>query len=412
MRIITVPMPDNPSVTVFVMVEAGSKYEAKESGGLSHFLEHMVFKGTEKRPKASDISRELDAIGAHYNAFTGHEYTGYYAKSAKRHLDKVIDVVSDMYLNPIFDPNEIKKESGVIVEELRMYKDLPQQHVHEIMSELLYGDQPAGRSIIGTEETIKSFGKDDFLAYRKDHYVAGATTVVISGSITEKEMIKKITKAFEKIPNTKKKGKLKVKETQNEPAVRASYKETDQTHLVIALRTFSITDKRNSVMRVLSGILSGGLSSRLFSKMRDELGICYYINASHDVYTDHGNLSISAGVDNSRVEEGIKGIMEELERLKTELVSEAELKKVKDNIAGTAMLELETSDARAQYAGYLETMKHEVETPEEIIKRVNKVTAKDVQKLAKQIFVNNGLNLAMIGRTKDTGAFNEYFRFK
>jgi predicted Zn-dependent peptidase len=401
LRVITVPMPDNPAVTVLVMVEAGSKYETKDISGLSHFLEHMVFKGTPKRPQASLISKELDSLGAHYNAFTGQEYTGYYAKADTRHFDRVLDVVSDMYLNPLFDAAEIEKEKGVIIEELRMYKDLPHRHVHDLLSNLLHGDQPAGWDVIGTEETIKSFNRDHFINYRKDHYISSATTVVVSGSFNEAEVLEKITKAFDGMLKDGKKDKLPVKEAQTAPAFKIEFKDTDQTHLVIALRTFDIFDKRIPTMRVLSAVLGAGMSSRLFSKMRDQLGICYYVNAAHDPSTDHGNLTIAAGVDNSRVEQGIKGILEECIRLKSELVPEDELKKVKDYIAGTTMLELETSDARAEFSGFQETIKKKVESPEEILARIQAVTAEDIQKLAKEIFVDKGLNLALIGKSKE-----------
>jgi predicted Zn-dependent peptidase len=196
LRIITVPMVDNPSVTVLVMVEAGSKYENKTTNGLSHFLEHMVFKGTPRRPKAIDISKELDSIGSHYNAFTTQEFTGYYAKVDKRHLDTVIDVVSDMYNNPLFDEEEIKKEKGVIAEEIKMYQDLPQQHVQDVFMELLYGDTPTGWNVAGTVENVKSFTREDFIKYRSQHYLASSTIVVVSGSIDENETIGKIEKAF------------------------------------------------------------------------------------------------------------------------------------------------------------------------------------------------------------------------
>ncbi|MGC9605437.1 MAG: pitrilysin family protein [Minisyncoccia bacterium] len=400
LRIVTVPMPDNPAVAVLVMVEAGSKYETKRTSGISHFLEHMTFKGTPKRPKAIEISRELDSIGAHYNALTSHEFTGYWAKAGAKHLDKVLDVVSDMYLHPLFDAKEIEKEKGVIIEELRMYKDLPQRHVHDVLSGLLYGDQPAGRNIIGTEKTIKSFGRDDFLEYRAAHYVGSATTVIVAGSFDEKKIVGQIEKAFAGIPRTVKKEKPGVKESQKKPAIKTVFKETDQTHLAIAVRTFSLFDPRIPAMDVLSTILGGGMSSRLFSKMRDELGICYYIGASHDPYTDHGDLAISAGVDNSRVEEAVKGILSECSRLKTELVPAAELKKAKDSIAGRTLLDLETSDARAEFFGLEETLKHKLESPEEQIAKINAVTAADVRKLAREIFVDKGLNLALVGRTK------------
>ncbi len=400
LRLITIPMADNPSVTVLVMVEAGSKYETKETNGISHFLEHMVFKGTPTRPTASDISRELDSIGAQYNAFTSQEFTGYYAKAAVRHTDKIIDVVSDMYINPLFDQKEITKEKGVIIEELRMYRDLPQKHVHDVMTSLLYGDQPAGWEIIGTEDTIKSFVRDSFVKYRNEHYVASATTVVVSGSFNEKTIASQIEKAFAKVLAGKKNAKLPVKEAQKKPAIAIEAKETDQTHLVISVRTFSVHDSRVPVMSVLSAILDGGMSSRLFRKMRHELGICYYIRGSHDAMTDHGNFAISAGVDNSRVEVAIKEILAECARLTIEPVGADELQKAKDYIAGTMLLELETSDSRAEFAGFDEVIKGKIDSPEEIIEKINAVSAQDVQKLATQIFVNEGLNLALIGRAK------------
>lgn len=412
LRIITVPMTDNPSVTVLVMVEAGSKYEDQKNNGLSHFLEHMVFKGTPKRPKAIDISKELDSIGSHYNAFTSQEFTGYYAKADARHLDKIIDVVSDMYNNPLFEEEEIKKEKGVIVEEIRMYKDLPQQNVQNIFMELLYGNTPAGWNIAGTEENVKSFTRDQFTKYRSEHYLASSTIVIVSGSFDEKETINKIKDAFSTIGIGPKSPKLAVQDLQKIPMIKTEFKETDQTHLVIGVRTFPIKDKRIPAMSVLSTILGRGMSSRLFSKMRDQLGICYYVRTEHNPFTDHGFLSISAGVDNSRVKEAVVGIMEECERLKVEVISDEEMKKAKDYIAGTTMLELETSDARAEYCGYQELMKKVIDLPSNIIEKVNKVTAKEVMDLARDIFVNEGLNMAMIGRSKDGEEFSKEFKFK
>jgi len=410
LRIITVPMADNPSVTVLVMVEAGSKYETKDVSGISHFLEHMVFKGTPRRPKASDISRELDSLGAHYNAFTSQEYTGYWAKAAAHRLDALVDIVADMCQNSLLDENEMAKEKGVIIEELRMYRDLPQQHVQEVVSALIYGDQPAGWPVGGTEETVAGFTRADLAKYRASHYVSSATTVMVAGSFDEAAIIPKLEEAFGGVPASAKAAKIPVHESQSAPAVKAERKETDQTHLVIAVRTFPIADKRNAAIQVLSTILGGGMSSRLFVKLRDGLGICYYVRAGNDPSTDHGNLSVSAGVDNSRVAEAVKVILAECARLKDEPVPPAELQKAKDYISGTTMLELETSEARAEFCGYQEVLKHKVESPEEILKRVNAVTAADVQALAREIFVDAGLNLALIGRT-DEKSLRELLRF-
>ncbi len=411
LRVITVPMIDNPSVTVLVMVEAGSKYESKEINGLSHFLEHMVFKGTPQRPKAIDISRELDSIGANYNAFTSQEMTGYYAKADKKHFDTILDIVSDMYLNPLFPEQEIEKEKGVIIEEIRMYNDLPQRKVQEEFSALLFGDQPAGWSVLGSEAHVRSFNREKLIKYRAEHYLSSTTTVIVAGNIDEKESVAMVEKAFSKVSDAEAKGKIAVKEVQKVQAVKTVWKDTDQTHLVIGVRTFSLFDDRIPVMLALSTLLGGGMSSRLFAKMRDELGICYYIGATHEAYTDHGDLTIAAGVDNSRTEEGIRGILDECLRLKEEMVGEAELKKVKDYIAGTTMLGLETSEARAEFCGFQEVLKRAVESPEELIAKVQNVTAQQIQKMAQEIFVNESLNMAIVGKFKDETVFRPYFKF-
>ncbi|MEK7095261.1 MAG: pitrilysin family protein [Patescibacteria group bacterium] len=412
LRVITVPMQDNPAVTVLVMVEAGSKYETKEINGLSHFLEHVIFKGTPRRPKASDLSRELDSLGAQYNAFTSQEYTGYYAKVDPKHLDTALDIVSDMYQNPLFDEAEINKEKGVIIEEIKMYNDLPQQHVQDVLGELMFPDQPAGWSVTGPEENIRKFGREHFVAYKDQHYVAEATTVIVSGSIDEKEVTKKVEQIFKDIPRQPKAKKVAVQESQTKPELKVVYKETDQSHLVIGLRTFPILDPRIPTMRMLTTILGKGMSSRLFSKMRDELGICYYIRASHNPNTDHGDLTISAGVDNKRLEIAISTILSELNRLKEEIISEKELRKAKDYLAGTTMLDLETSDAQAEFAGFQEILKGKIRLPEEVITETEKVTAREIQKLAQEIFVDKNLNLAVIGPNKDEKKLKSLLTFK
>lgn len=411
LKVITVPMKDNPTVTVLVMVEAGSKYETKEINGLSHFLEHMCFKGTEKRPKAIDISRELDTVGAQYNAFTSQEYTGYYAKADYKHLDLLLDVVSDMYLNPVFNESEIEKEKGVIIEEINMYEDLPHRKVQEVFMRLLYGDQPAGWDIAGTKENIKKIKRSDFLDYRRKHYVPSATTIVVAGKFDEKKILGNLKNIWEKAPVGKKKVKTKINESQTKPEVLLQHKDTDQTHLVLGARSFDTYNKNNPAIKVLSAILSGGMSSRLFQRLRDEMGICYYVHAENDTYTDHGVLQVSAGLDNKRVKEGIEAIMEELRKLKTELVSESELNKVKQQLQGNLYLGLETSDSFAEYCGYQEVLNKPIKTPEQIIAEIKDVTSTDVKKVANKIFQDKNLNLAMMGRFKDKNEFLPILKF-
>lgn len=409
LKVVTIPMVDNPSVTVLVTVEAGSKYETKEINGLSHFLEHMVFKGTTRRPKAVDISRELDSIGSQYNAFTSREYTGYYAKADRRHFAKVLDIVSDMYLDPIFEPSEIAKEKGVVIEEIRMYNDLPQERVYQAFMELMYGDQPVGWDVIGTESNVSSFTREQLIAYRSAHYVASATTVFVAGDIDESAAIRAVGDAFTRVSSTPKSPKAAVIEHQTGPRITTVFKETDQTHLIIGLPTFPVLDPRNPAMSVLSTVLGRGMSSRLFARMRDELGICYYVRAGNESFTDHGLFTIGAGVDNSRVEIAIKEILAQCALLKNELVGAEELKKAKDYISGTTALELETSEARAEFSAYQEVLKHKIEAPDEIVGRIQAVTAEDIRSVAREVFVTDKLNMAIVGRFKDDASFRPYF---
>ncbi|MEY2664819.1 MAG: hypothetical protein RIT04_627 [Candidatus Parcubacteria bacterium] len=411
LRLVTVPIEGNPAVTVLVFVEAGSKYETKRESGISHFLEHMVFKGTTKRPQASLISRELDSIGAHYNAFTGQEFTGYYAKVDKRHTALALDIVSDMYVDPLLPTTEIEKEKGVIIEELRMYQDMPHRHVQDLFIELVYGDQPAGWRIVGNEDTVKSFTREDFVDYRSRHYVAPATTVIVSGSFDETTIAADVEKAFSKIAGTAKALKTKVAEAQTAPAAKVHFRETDQTHLVLGVRSFDMFSKYDPALKVLSTVLGRGMSSRLFTKLRDEMGVCYYVNADHDTYTDTGLFTVSAGVDNKRVEEVIGVIMGELRRLTTELVPSAELQKAKDFMLGTTVLGLETSDSQAEFFGMQEILRGKIRSFDEISAEILAVTAEDLQNVAKLIFTDAGLNLALVGRYQNADTFMPLLKF-
>ncbi len=403
-------MPGSPTVTVFVLVEAGSKYEKKEENGISHFLEHMCFKGTTKRPGSSDISTELDAIGASYNAFTSSEYTGYYAKAQYEQVDKVLDIVSDMYLNPTLPQIEIDKEKGVIIEEINMYEDLPQRKVQDVFGALLYGDQPAGRTVLGPKENIKRFSREDFVKYRDAHYVAEATTVIVAGNFSEAKVLSSIKKIFKEAPTREKAGKEKIKEEQTKPEISLFKKDTDQAHLVLGFRTFDLYDKRNRIMQVLLGVLDAGMSSRLFKKLRDEMGVCYYVSAYHDTLTDHGVLQVNAGVDMKRIREVVVVILDELRKLKLELVGPEELNRTKNNLIGSMFLGLETSNSLANFYGFQEIVRDEIKTPEMIKAEIESVTAEEIKELANQIFVNEGLNLAVIGRFEDKHEFEDVLK--
>ncbi len=411
MRIIVVPIKGAPSVTLMSMVETGSEYENKEKNGISHFLEHMFFKGTENRPRSIDISKEFDGMGAEHNAFTSNEVTAYYGKAATKNFDKILDIISDMYLNPTFPEQEMEKEKGVIIEEINMYEDLPQRMVHDVFSTLLYGDTPYGWSILGPKENIKSMKREDFVNYRKTHYVAEKTLVVVAGDVDPKVVYAKIEKAFKNISVGKVIKKKKIKEEQYKPEISIKNKESDQMHLVIGFRTFSLHDKRMPALKVLSSILGNGMSSRLFQKMREELGICYYVRSNINDLSDHGNFAISAGVDKTRLNQAVEGIMGELKKILNEKIGEEELKKAKDCLIGNMYLNLETSDSQAFFYGFQDIMREDVMNAKEVEKKINAVTAKDIEKIAKQIFTDKNLNMAIVGNVKDESSLRKIFRF-
>lgn len=406
LRIITAPQPGNLAVTILLLVEAGSKYESRENRGVSHFLEHMCFKGTTKRPKASQIAHELDSIGASYNAFTGMEYTGYYAKAEARNFDKILDLISDLYLNSIYEPAEIDKERGVIIEEINMYEDDAPSKAHEIFMELLYGDQPAGWDISGPKENILKLSQKDFTDYREAHYLASATAVVVAGSFDEEATINKIKDTFEGITEGVKAGKIKTEEAQEKPMVLLKHKDSDQTHIVLGVRAYDIFDERRFALEIAAHILGGGMSSRLFEKLRNELGAAYYVSAGADLYTDHGYMAVSAGIDKNKITDVINAILSEFKSLKETPVSKAELDKVKNHLSGGIILGLETSNKLASFYGGQEIIEKHILTPEEIIQKLNAVTPEEVMEVANDIFTNEKLNLAVLGPLKDNEALD------
>ncbi len=410
LRIILVPQK-GLATTVLVLVEAGSEYETKRINGISHFLEHLAFKGTTRRPKPGLLAAELDALGAEYNAFTSQEYTGYWAKAQNEKLPQLLDIVSDLYLNPIFNAEELEKERGVIIEEINMYEDMPMRRVQDLFMEVLYGDQPAGWDIAGRKEIVRRLKRDDLLVYRSKHYVPQATVVVVSGDFNIKKAVKDVTNIFGGLKKRAKGARLKTREHQKKPALLFKFKESDQTHLVLGVRIFDIFDERRYALQVLADILGGGMSSRLFQRLRNELGAAYYIHASSELFLDHGYLSVSAGVDNRKIELVIKTILDELRRVTKEPIGLAELKKAKDHLIGNFLLGLETSDELAGFYGGQEILTRRLLQPRDIIAKIQKVRTEDLKKLSRAIFIAPRLNLAFIGPHKREGAFEKIFRF-
>lgn len=400
LRVVLVPESQNLTTTVMVSVEAGSEYETKNINGLSHFLEHMCFKGTHKRPTAMDIASELDGLGAQYNAFTSQESTSYYAKAKNENAGEILDVVADMYLDPTFEHQEIEKERGVIIQELNMYEDTPMRRVAEFFMNLVYGDQPAGWDIGGKKEIIRKLTRDDFIAYRGKHYLPQATVVTISGGSATKEMLKKAETYFKELPGGKKGTKPKTKESQKKPAELVSFKDVDQSHLVMGFRAFDVYDKRRYALQVAADILGGGMSSRLFQKVREELGAAYYVRSEADLYLDHGLFEMSAGVEHEKIDMVLKASLKEFGRLKEERIGVAELKRAKEHLIGNLFMSLEGSDEIGAFYAAQEILGLPLTTPQELAKRINAVTADEIRSVMRQIVKNDRLNLAVIGPFK------------
>jgi len=409
LRIIIVPQKSTQAVTVLTLVGTGSKYEIKEINGISHFLEHLFFKGTKKRPSSVKVVEPLDKIGGIYNAFTGEEYTGYFAKVEASHLDLALDWVSDIYFNSLLPEKEINKERGVIIEEINMYLDTPMIYIEELWKEVLYGNQPAGWPITGTKENVMKMKKEQISNYRKKQYVASNTIVCVSGKVNFK-VINKIKKYFSKIKTTRPDQKQSVVENQTEPACLLYSKNSDQTHLALGVRGYNLFHPQRYTQEILGTILGGMLSSRLFVEIREKLGIVYYIKTNIDSDPDTGFLVTQAGVDNKNVEKAILTILKEYKRISQKKVPKDELKKAKDYIKGKTALLLESSDVLASFYAGQELLEKKILTLEEVFKKIDKVSANDILKVAKDVFQPKKLNLSLIGPFKDKKRFQKLLK--
>ena len=400
LRIISVPMRGTKAVTVLVLVGAGSKYETKKTNGISHFSEHMFFKGTKKRPSTLDIAETLDKVGGAYNAFTSKEFTGYWAKVSSKNYNLALDWVSDILMNSKFEQEEINRERGVILEELNMYLDTPMKYIEDLWEILLYGDQPAGWTVLGEKENILRFQRKDFVNYLKNHYSARNTVVAIAGNFNQEESVRRIKGYFRKINKNKPQGKKPVAEKQNKPQVLIKYKKTDQTHLCLGVRAYHIFHPDKYALELLSIILGGNMSSRLFISIRERRGLAYYIRSSVENYTDSGYLVVQAGIPHNHIAQVTKLILEEFRRVKEKKIQKTELQKAKDYLKGNSILSLESSDNNAMFYAGQEVLTGKILTPEEKFRKIDKVTANQIQKVANDIFRNNKLNLAMISPFK------------
>ncbi|TSD01169.1 MAG: hypothetical protein Athens071425_473 [Parcubacteria group bacterium Athens0714_25] len=398
LKVIVSPMENTETVTILVLVGVGSRFETKNINGISHFLEHLFFKGTKNRPNPGDVHKELDRIGAMHNAFTGKENTGFWVKSSAKDFDTSLDIVSDILLEPLFKQEEIEKERGVILQEISMYEDDPRRRIMDILENVLYGDQPIGWDIIGSKENVRAIKRNDIVNYKDKNYLSQNMIVVVAGNINPQTTFKKVEKIFSQI----KKGKVRkpslTKELQKFPQFKIISKDSDQTHLAMAVRAYDMFDEKRYGLNLLSVVLGGNTSSRLFTEIREKLGLAYYVFSWGDQSTDCGYLGMAAGIPHEKLLDVIKKISEILSDIKKNGINKKDLDFAKGFLRGQTALRFETSDEIAFFIAGQELFYKKIMQPEEVLKKVEKVSQSDIVKIANEVFRPGNLNLAAIGQ--------------
>ena len=401
LRIITHPMKRMQSAALGIWIKVGGRYEAPEYKGIAHFLEHLLFKGS-KKYSYRKIKESIEGVGGSLNGFTSEELTCYLAKLPYSHLGLALDVLSDMVINPLLHPKEIEKERTVILEEAKMYKDLPQSYVHELLDELLWPKQPLGMTIIGTVESIGRIYKENLSLFKSQYYTPSNIVVSAAGLLEHNNFTDRIRNIFSSLKSKDVSPFLKVKEEQRQPQLKLLHKDTEQTHLVLGFHSF----KRDHPLRYAQGllhiILGANMSSRLFNELREKKGLAYEIGTQVKYFQDTGAFIVHAGIDNRKVNESIEVILKELEKAKDKLVSMDEFKRAKEFYLGQLALSLEETLDNMLWIGESTATLDEVYSLKDIFKKINKIKREDIREVADYIFKEKSLNLALIGPLKDS----------
>ena len=399
-RVATAEMAHMESVSIGVWVGVGGRYESARLSGASHFIEHLLFKGTQRR-NAKQISQTVEGIGGYLNAFTSEETTCYYAKASHDHLGTLLDVLTDMYLHPRFAVIDIDKERGVIKEELLMYRDQPDHYVQELLTETLWPGHPLGRSLTGSAETLDAMDRGALLGFKKTKYVAANTVLAVAGRCEHDAVVERVELLLTLPRNGRTPAFVSAHEQQRAPRLRFFNKNCEQSHLAIGVRGYSRHDTRRYALKTLSVILGENMSSRLFQVIRERHGLAYSIQSSTSYFADTGALLISAGLDTKRLQRALALILAELRKISKRPPSAVELRRAKDYAIGQMRLGLESTANRMMWLGEHLLAYGAIQTPAEVEQRITGVTAADVQDVAADLFRDNRLNVAVITPSKD-----------
>jgi predicted Zn-dependent peptidase len=402
LRVLTANLPEAQSVTCMVMLAAGSRYETSETNGIAHFSEHMFFKGTERRPSARQIAGEIDAIGGEFNAFTGKEYTAYYVKCAAEHRDVALDVIVDMLRNSRFEPDEIEREKGVIIEEMNMYFDTPRDYIGGVYEALLYGDQPLGWDIIGRKETVRSATRETFTSYLDRWYQPSRMVLGIGGRVGD-DVLERAQDLLGDLPSSDTGSPAPVQPYAN-GRVEVFTKQSDQAHVILGVPSYSLEHPDRYALQILSTVLGGGMSSRLFTEVRERRGLAYYVFGLNHSYTETGSLYAQAGVDINRIDEAVSTILTELRGMAAEVPAD-ELEKARSFAKGRFVLQLESPQGLILFGLRREVLEGRAPDLDEVLDGLNAVTAADVQRVARDLIADEALRLAVIGPFDDAGRF-------
>lgn len=406
LRVVSAPLKSTEAVTALVLVGAGSRYEHQSIRGISHFLEHMFFKGAKKYTKAAEVSAAIDSVGGEFNAFTGKEYAGYYVKVAEKNKNIALDVLSDMMLHSTFKQKEIDKERGVIIEEYNMYQDTPMYQTGWNFEYLMFGDQPLGWDQIGTKEVIMGVDHKDFVDYKNKLYTPDNTIIVVAGKVDHEQVAADVEQYFDFSSRKKAYDFDALTEYKGDNSVMLTNKKTEQVHLVLGVRAYAAEHKDHFAVKLLSIILGGNMSSRMFLNVREAKGLSYYIQTTTDDYLDAGLISTRAGVDTSRVDEAISLIRDEYIKIaSTDPVSEKELHKSKEYLKGKIILNFEDSEEVAHFYGKQMLLYKKTKSIDQVFKAVDAVSVDDIARIAKELFVPERMKLVVIGPYDDESRF-------
>ena len=410
LTVLTSSMPHTRSVSMAIFIGAGSRYESDEVGGISHFLEHLFFKGTANWPTARELSEAVDGVGGIMNASTDREMTVFWCKVARPHFRHALSVLVDMMLNPLLDPAEIEKEREVVLEELRMTNDYPTSLVDLLIDETLWPDQPMGRDVAGSQESVRNITTEQIADYLKHQYTPGNAVAVVTGEVSHSEVVELLEDSLGDWTTAEPMSWYPVQDGRQAPSIRMAQRKTDQAHLCVGLPSLSLTHPDRYALGLMNVMLGEGMSSRLFLELREKQGLAYDVHSSLNLFRDCGSLVIYCGVEPQKSEKALGAIMGQLNGLLS-AIPQGELEKSRELSKGRMLLRMEDSRSVAMWLGAQETLMGSVRTVDEVVQQLDAISADDIERVAREVIREDKLTLAVVGPYRSDRRFSKLLKF-